>query len=416
MRKLLLVTSSFLALTIPKTASAETIKIGVLATLKGAFTVLGEDGVRGLEIALKEIGNKAGGKDIELIIQSTDASAEGAILGARKLVEEDKVDLVIGPLASAAGVAIKNYSQSKPQVTFLNGISSAQETTYVEPSENFFRFNTDAAQWSAGLGDYAFKNKGYKSVVTIGEDYSFAHTQVLGFTVEYCAAGGDIKDRHWVPLGTKDFSEVISDIPKDVDAVYLALSGGDATNFLKQYQKAGGSAKLIGGSTMVDGSLLNYKGEGRQALVGTLSSGPQADTWDNPKWQSFIKSYQTTFSSDQRFLSPSLLATGYYNATKAAGQCLNKINGNLADDHKALRACLSTLELDAPNGKISLDKNRQAIGNNFVTEIIETDDGKLVKQLVLIKENITQTLGINPKSFAKIGSPSRENPVCKASY
>ena len=181
MRNLLLVTSSFLALALAKPANAEAIKIGVLATLKGAFTVLGEDGVRGLKTALKEIDNKAGGKEIELIIQSTDASAESAVDGARKLIEQEKVDLIIGPLSSAAGIAIKEYSKSQPQVTFLNGISSAQETTYKKPSQNFFRFNTDAAQWSAGLGEYAFKNKGYKSVVTIGEDYSFAHTQISGF-------------------------------------------------------------------------------------------------------------------------------------------------------------------------------------------------------------------------------------------
>ena len=135
-------------------------KVGVLATLEGTYTVLGEDGVRGLKTAMAVRGPKAGGRDIELIIQSTDASPDSAVRGARKLVEQDKVDLVIGPLSGSEGIAIRDYSKTQPQVTFLNGISGAQETTYVTPSDNFFRFNTDGAQWSAGLGDYVFNEKG----------------------------------------------------------------------------------------------------------------------------------------------------------------------------------------------------------------------------------------------------------------
>ena len=62
------------------------VKVGVLATLEGTFTVLGEDGVRGLRTALAQTDGKAGGREIELIIQSTDASPDSALRGARKLV------------------------------------------------------------------------------------------------------------------------------------------------------------------------------------------------------------------------------------------------------------------------------------------------------------------------------------------
>ena len=83
---------------------------------------------------------------------------------------------------------------------------------------------------------------------------------------------------------------------------------------------------------------------------------------------------------------------------------------------QGLRSCLSTLELDAPNGKISLDENRQAIGTNFVSEVVEMEDGSLATKLVSIKENVNQTLGIEAAAFAGIGLPSREAPECKAGY
>lgn len=392
------------------------VKVGVLATLEGTYTVLGEDGVRGVKTALAEIGNKMGGREVELILGPTDASPDSAVRAARKLVEQDQVELVIGPLSGSEGIAIRDYSKTQPGVTFINGVSGAQETTYVEPSENFFRFNLDGAQWSAGLGEYIYNEKGYRSIATVGEDYSFIYTQVFGLATEFCAMGGEITERLWVPLGTKDFGSIIAALPDDVDAIYLGLGGGDAVNFLNQYQQAGGDANLIGGTIMVDGTVLNSKGDAKKALIGTPSSGPQADTWDNEKWKAYVKSYQDTFPPEERFPSPSLLGTGYYNATNAAAQCMDKVGGDLSDGQGAFRDCLSTLELDAPNGKITLDENRQAIGTNFVSEVVELDDGSLATKLVLIKENVNQTLGIDPDAFAKIGLPSRDTPECKTSY
>ncbi len=396
--------------------AAEPLKVGVLATLEGTYTVLGEDGVRGLKTALAQADNMAGGREIELVIGATDASPDSAVRAARKVVEQDGVELVIGPLSGSEGIALRDYSKTQPHVTFINGISGAQETTYVTPSENFFRFNMDGAQWSAGLGDYIYNEKGYRTIATIGEDYSFVYTQVFGLALEFCQAGGEITERLWVPLGTKDFGSIIAALPDDVDAIYLGLGGGDAVNFLNQYQQAGGDANLIGGTIMVDGTVLSSKGSAKEALIGVPSSGPQADTWDDPGWQAFVKAYQDTFPPDQRFPSPSLLATGYYNATSAALACLDEVGGDLSDGQGAFRSCLSSLELDAPNGKIRLDDNRQAIGTNFVSEVVELDDGNLATQLVSIKENVNQTLGIDPDAFARIGLPSREVPECKTSY
>lgn len=393
--------------------AADKLKIGLLATLEGTYTVLGEDGVRGFQTALKQLGGKVGGREVEVIIGATDASPDSAVRAARKVVEQDKVDIVIGPLSGSEGIALRDYSKSQPQVTFINGISGAQETTYVTPSENFFRFNMDGAQWSAGLGEYVYNEKGYKTVATVGEDYSFVYTQVFGFVTEFCGAGGEVTERLWVPLGTKDFASIIAALPDDVDAIYLGLGGGDAVNFLNQYQQAGGDANLIGGTIMVDGTVLNSKGNAKNALIGTPSSGPQADTWDNPKWQAFVKAYQDAFPPEKRFPSPSLLATGYYNALSALNAAMTEIEGDLSDGHKKLRAALASLELDAPNGKITLDENRQAIGTNFVSEVVETGDGNLATKLVSIKENVNQTLGIDAATFAKIGLPSRDVPECK---
>lgn len=412
MQKLLLATASSLAMLLPNHAYAqEPIKIGVLATLKGAYTVLGEDTVRGTQAALDRHGKVIGDSAVELVIESVDTTKESAISAAKKLIDQ-KVHIIIGPLSSDQGKAIKDFSKSKPQATFLNGISGAVETTYVSPSENFFRFNTDNVQWSAGLGDYVFSQKEYKKIAIIADDYAFNYAQLLGFEVEYCAAGGEISKRHWVALGEKDYTNEISNIETDIDAIYLGLSGADAIRFVKQYNASGGTANFVGSSITVDGALLNAPEEVKSSFIGMPSSGPQADTWGDENWQDYVKAYKNSFPPEQRFLGPSILATGYYNATTAALMCLQKIEGDLSDNHSQFRQCLSTLVFDAPNGQVKLDENRQAIASNYVSEIIRQEDGSLVKKLVGIRESVNQTLGLSKEDYDALGLPARDQKVC----
>lgn len=395
---------------------AEPIKIGVTATLEGTYTVLGEDGMRGFEVALREWNKEAGGRPLEIVVASTDASPDSAVRAVRKLVEQDEVDVVISPLSGSEGIAIRDFAKSKPEMTFINAASGAQETTLVNPSENFFRFNMDGAQWQAGLGNYLYNEKGYETLATVGEDYSFVYTQVFGLVLEFCSAGGEVTDRFWVPLGTKDFSSIIAALPDDVDAIYLGLGGGDAVNFLNQYVQAGGDAALVGGSIMVDQTVLSSKGRAKEALKGTVAASGQADTWDNPKWQAFVTAYQEAFPPDQRFASPSLLATNYYNSATAVFKALDEIGGDLSGGHEGFREALRNMELDAPNGRIVLDDNRQAIGTNFVTEVVEDADGNLVSQVVAVVEDVNQTLGYDEQTFKAIGLPGRDVPECKQSY
>src|SRR5258708_23282863 len=87
----------------PQWARADdSIKVGLLATLEGPFTVLGQDGVRGAELAFKEANYTAGGKKIEVIKGSSDASPDSAVKAARKPVEQDGVKILVRPLSGAA--------------------------------------------------------------------------------------------------------------------------------------------------------------------------------------------------------------------------------------------------------------------------------------------------------------------------
>lgn len=415
--RLILAATFAVSVTLSGSASAaDKIKIGFFSTLEGPYTALGEDGQRGFDLAVMQHHNKAGGKDLEIIRGSSDASPDSALRAAKKLVEQDKVDILIAPLSGSEGIALRDYAKTQPQITVINGCSGALETTYVTPAPNFFRFNIDGAQMHKGLGQYIYNVKHYKKIATIGEDYSFVYTQVFGLALDYCPLGGQITKRIWVPLGTKDFSSVISSLPDDVDAIYLGLGGADALNFLNQYQQAGGNAKLFGGTIMIDQTILSSKGKAKEALIGTASASSFGDTSDDPKWQAFVKAYKDGWPPEKRFTSPSLCAVHYYDETAAALLALDKVNGDLSDGHKKFREALATLVLDAPNGQIKLDENRQAIGTTFVTEVVRDSNGDLVSKVVQVVPNVDQRLGFSKEVFDRIGLPAREVPVCKKNY
>ena len=410
-RRALLALTLATGLVAPTLAFADgTIKIGTLATLEGPFTVLGQDGMRGVEMALKEHSMMAGGMKIEIVKGSSDASPDSAVKAAKKLVEQDGVQILIGPLSGDEGLAVKDYAKTKPGVTFVNGTSAAQDTTLRDPAPNFYRFSTDGAQWMAGLGEYAFKTKGYKKVATVAEDYSFPYTQVFGFMAGYCKAGGHVVSKSWVPIGNKDFASVIAAIPADVDAVYVALGGADAVNFLSQYQQAGGTAPLIGGSITVDQTVLGSKGKTKDVVIGTPSAGPISDTDDSPAWKKFVADYKADFADG--FPSPSLFAHGYYINTTAVLMALDQVKGDVSGDQAKFRDALSKLSFDTPTGKVSLDKNRNAIADIYLTEVTKGADGNLYNKVVSVVKQVNQTLGIDEAEFLKLGAVGRDNPSC----
>ena len=390
-------------------AQGTPLKIGLLATLEGPFAAGGADGMRGAELALSQRGGMVAGRKIELVKASSNANPDVAVNATRKLVEQDKVEIMVGPLSGGEGIAVKDYSKTQPQVTFINGGSGAQATTLVNTSPNFFRFNTEGAQWMVGLGKAAM-DKGYKRTMIIAEDYAFPYSQVQGFMAEYCRLGGKVPVKAWVPLGGKDYSSVIATIPKDVDALLVVLGGADAVNFLTQYENSGGDKPMMGGSITVSQDVLNYKGKRRDSLVGTISAGPVADSFDGADWKAFVADYRKAYPvSAGGFPSPSLFAFVYYVNMKAALDGLAAVNGDLSGGQAKYREALSKMVLKTPTGDVRLDGNRQAIGTTFVTEVVKDAQGNLSTKVSRKVDNVDQTLGIKKEDF-QMGS--RDVPAC----
>lgn len=391
--------------------TAAPIRIGSIKTLEGTFATAGQDAVRALTMAFEEANYTVAGRKIEWIRESSNAQADVALARARKLIEQDQVDIVIGPLSGAEGIALRDYSRTLKGKTFVNGQSAAADTTMRDPSPNFFRFNGDGMQWIAGLGNYTFNTLKARHVAIVAGDYAFPYAQVFGFMQEFCKAGGKVT-KLWSPLGTTDFASTIARIPKNADTVLVLHGGTDALAFLTQYAQAGGSLPLVAGSVTADQVVMSARGPHRRLLNGLITAGPLVDDSDDPKWKAFVERYRKRFPDG--FAAPSINAVHYYIAAKATLQALEQVKGDLSGDQKAFQAALAKLVVDTPmGGKVRLDENRQAIADNFIRKIVERD-GKLYTTQVQKFEAVSQTLGMPRDQFLALGAPSRDNPNCPA--
>lgn len=408
------------------TPSSNVIKIGILSDCQGDFGSFYNDDIGGaLAVLAAHYGGKASGskpqdgmtgakiagKDIQIVgIGCSDSTANKAIDETRRLVEQLGADILIGPLSGDEGIAVANYAKTnQPNKTFINGIAGAQEATLKVQAPNFFRFNPDGAQWSAGLGSYAYNKLGWRTAAVIGDDYAFPYTSLAGFIAEFCAIGGNVTKRVWPPLGTTDYSSFVAQMPTNVDGTFVGIGGAGLITFLKQYQQANGtlnSKKMMGNLFWIDPQLLKAIGT---PLVGAVAANMIAA--DSTSAQAKAYTQELAVYPDVQKDAASVFTLGYWNAMTALGMALTSVNGDISGNQKALQAALAKVVIDGPYGKVSLDKNRQAVADNWVTQVTPPPAGSNVPGLKTILQipAVDQTFG---GFFDSSSTLDRTNPPC----
>ncbi len=258
--------AALLATTATARSGASPIRIAVLSDCQGAFGSFDNQDMAGVVTAMVQyagakaknpnkprdgwVGGQINGHPLKLVgVGCSNDRADTAIKETKRLMEQLKADIMIGPLSGDESIAVANYAKQHPTKTFVDGAAGAQDTTLKVRAPNFFRFNGDGAQWNAGLGDLAYNKLGWKTAAVVADDYSFAWTSTAGFVAEFCAVGGKVTKRVFPPLNTTDYSSYAQQMPTNVDGTFVAVGGAGLIPFLKAYEQAHGpidGKKFIG--------------------------------------------------------------------------------------------------------------------------------------------------------------------------
>ena len=378
-------------------------KLGLLTVKTGPLAQGGIQMEQGILTFLKEKNNTLGGRKIEFISADTGGNPAGARTKAQELIERDKVNVILGPLAAFELLAITDYVRDN--ATPLISLAAAEDVTQRAANPFVIRPSATSAQCCHVMADYATKELKFRRAALISEDFAFGHEQMAGFLRVFEDNGGRVVKKLWPPLVTPDYTPYIAQIGK-VDCVFNGFAGSNPVRFMRTYADLGlqGKIPLLAGWTAMDDALLRSLGD---EAVGVISAAYYSADLDTPSNKRFVADMQRDYK---------VLPGGYSAGMYIAGQCveaaIQKLGGK-ADDRKALAEALHEVALkDTPRGPIQFDKYGNVIGDVFIRRC-ERKGKQLVNTVIKTYPKVSQFWTYNEAEFLKNPVYARDYPPAK---
>jgi branched-chain amino acid transport system substrate-binding protein len=401
-RAFLASTAGAATLPMPAIAQNKPIKIGLLTVKTGPLAQGGIQMEQGTALFFKDRNNKMAGRPMELVTADTGGNPAGAKTKAQELIERDQVDMIFGPLAAFELLAISDYVAAHK--TPILSLAAAEDMTQRKPNPYFVRASGTSAQPMYPLADYARKELGYKTAITIVEDFAYGYEEMGGFQRVFEDEGGHIVKKLWPPLVTPDYTPYLAQLT-GVDVIVQGFAGSDPLRFMKQYHDAGLTLPVLASGTGADDALM--KSFGDEAL-GMVSSSNYTSDLDTPSNKQFVAGMVRDTGA-----IPGLYAAGMYINGMVAEAAVKALDGKV-DDKEALIKALRAVSLqDSPRGPFHFDHFGNAVGNVFVRKIVK-QDGKLAQHTIKIYPNVSQFWTFAEKWFLEQPVYSRDYPPLKS--
>jgi branched-chain amino acid transport system substrate-binding protein len=378
-------------------AQSGPIRIGLLAPLTGVVASGGKEMVEAFNFFWDANGKKAGGRDVQVLVEDDASNPDTALQKARRLVEQANVHFLIGDLLANTGLAVAEYVKGKGTPYFIP-IIAADDLTQRSRIPNVVRIaGYSASQMPRPLADYAVKKKGYRKFVTIAQDYSFGHEQCGGFAQLATELGGTIAGQHWHPLNTQDFSPYLAQIQGAApDAVFAMETGADANRFIQQWASFGmkGKIPLLGAMNATDQSVIRTLGA---ECEGIISSAHFCEGSDTPVTAKFTADYEKSFQK-----LPSLYGFSMYSGAMWLAEAIGALQGNIEDRAKFLDAVRRVELKSSPLGRpVRLDAYGNPIYDVYIREVKRRQDGKFWNVPVETYPGVSQFWTYKPEEYMK---------------
>ena len=350
-------------LLLPEIARAQSnkVRVGFMLPYTGTFAQLGINIENGFRMAIDEKGGKLGGREIEWFKVDDEAEPSKGIENATKLVQRDKVDVVIGTVHSGVQMGLHKIARDTG-VLNINPNAGVHAATRALCAPNVFRTSFSNSQPTRALGA-AMVAKGHKKAVWITWKYAAGDEAFEGFKEGYLAAGGTIVKELGLPFPNVEFQALLTEIASlNPDAVACFFAGGGAAKFMRDYAAAGlkGKIPLYGSGFLTEGVIEAAGG----AAEGVFSTLHYSDSLDTPKNNAFRNSFATKFKA-----MPDVYAVQGYDAGQLLMLGANAVKGDLSNK-KALYAAMEGVTIDSPRGKWKMSPSHNPIQDIYLRQVV----------------------------------------------
>lgn len=381
------------------TDTGDTIKVGVYGDLTGQTSSFGQSTKNGIELAVEEINNAGGinGKKIQLIVEDDQGRPEQAKTVVSKLINQDRVQAVLGevastnslaaaPVAQEAKIPMITPSSTNPKVTEVGDYIS--RVCFIDPFQGSvmakFASNTLKAKTAAILGD-------------VNSDYSKGLTQF--FEEEFSRLGGKVVAKEAYTQTDPDFKGQLTKIRNlNPDVIYVPGYYGQVGIIAKQARELDMNMPLLGGDGWDSPELWKLGGA---ALKNTYISNHYSAENPAPEIQNFVKAYKAKFN-----VEPDSLAALAYDAAKVLADAIKRAGGT--DSAKLKDAINSTKGFAGVTGQITIDSGRNAVKPAVVLEL-DPDAGKFKFKETIAPEGAATSAAANTNTNANSNVNANSN-------
>jgi len=347
------------------------VKIGFTGPLSGPVAAVGQDQYDGFMLGIEALGKKLGGEAVTVLREDDQLKPELGNQIARKLIDRDKVDAIVGlGFSNVLMASLPRIVESGTVAIATNAGPSPLAGSGCLPNVFSMSWQNDGA--AEAMGKYA-QDSGYKRVYLMAPNYQAGKDYIAGFKRFY---KGQVLDEVYTQVNQPDYSAEIAQLQAaGPDAVFVFYPGGMGVNFVKQFSQAGLMKKtaLLSAFT-VDGTTISSL---RDAAVGAVSGAMWDVALKTPGNAEFIASFSKKYGR-----VPSHYAAVGFDTAKLLDIALRKVKGNTSDKAAFAAAVKSAgSELKSVRGPFRFNSNHMPVQNYYAFQTVKDGGNVTVKQL-----------------------------------
>lgn len=338
------------------------LKVGLLVPTSGVYTLLGVAMRQGFQLYLDANPDAFGGRTIETVEVDEGATTDSGIAAAQRLLNTERVALVVGIVSSAVALAVRDLFDTQ-RVPLVLANAGANALTGQVASPLIFRTSFSNRQPNFALGQFVHDQVTANGVYLMASDYASGTEQLGGFRQAYEAAGGIVAGERLTPFAqTTDYTPFLAEVAgSGAQALFAFYAGSEAVSFVQQYAESGLAATtpLLGSGFLTDETVLPAQGG---AAEGVRTSLHYVADLPNPTNAAFVAAYEDAYGE-----RPTVYSVQAYDAAQLIAAGLQATGGDQAVD--GLLGAMSSAQIDSPRGAFRLDANRNPVQMYYLREV-----------------------------------------------
>jgi branched-chain amino acid transport system substrate-binding protein len=348
------------------------VKLGILNSFTGPASYAADHSLKAMSLYFDRIGWTIAGRKIELIKEDDQFNAQMGLQKAKKLIESDRVDMIVGIQASNVAMAVINYVKQTKSYLVVSGAGT--NAISWERYPYLFRTSLSSFQLSDPMANWTYNNLA-KEMVTSAADYAAGRDVLRQFRAPFEKNGGKILGEIFPPPGTTDFVPYLTNIKAlKPPATYNFYPGTDALRFMQQYDEIGlKDISPFTGYALIDSVTLPALG---RAAIGVICATIYTNHLDNPENREFVTAYKDKFNE-----TPDFYSDYGYVAARVVDETVRAVDGDTANKDK-LSEAMTKVSFAAPRGNFRFDAvTHNPIQNVYITKVTE-QQGNLEEMIV----------------------------------